>query len=108
MTIATTEQLSLLDPVNAVERRYRDWIERNPQVLATYERMALQQMSVGKTFSVAKLTELIRHEQRATWKRDDGWKLNNDYRAYIARDLKARHPEMARFLKTRKVVGEDA
>lgn len=102
MTTEADGQLSLLEPPTEWAVKYREWIERNPQVFALYERMAFKQMALGHSFSIASLTEDIRHEKPETWRRDgSGKKLNNNFRRYLALDLKARHPEMAKFLKTR-------
>lgn len=102
-------QLSLLDEPTDLERRYQAWITANPQVLPTYERVAKEALTSGKKFSISLLTERIRWEcHMQTIPDDSGFKINNDYRAYIARDLIQRIPKLADVLELRVTKGEKA
>lgn len=60
-----------------------------------------------RRFGVKMLAERVRWEVWTTWEQDSaGYKFNNDYTAYVARDLIAKYPAMAELIETR-VVRED-
>jgi hypothetical protein len=105
MNQLTLDDAGPIGPIrNDLEEAYRVWLTDNPGVFALYERFAEEAFSRGKKFSISLLTERIRWEAHMTWEKDkDGFKVNNNFRAYLSRDLLARHPEFARFLQTRSV-----
>jgi hypothetical protein len=105
----STAQLTLPGTSNKWEDRYRHWKARHPEVFALYVELARVALRTGKKFSVSLLTEQIRWREltgEVTYSR--ARKLNNNHRAYIARDLIAEIPALAAVLETRAVVGEDA
>jgi len=88
--------------MNSLEHAYRTWSFSNPQVFELYERFAQEAFARGKKFSISLLTERIRWEIQMGWEKDqEGFKINNNYRAYIARDLLDSHPEYGEFLQVR-------
>ena len=105
------KQLSLCEgPArNALEARYREWLDTHWPVYALYERFALEACTRGKKFSIALLTERIRWEVLMGIQKDhEGYRINNNYRAYIARDLLHKYPQLTGYLHTRAVWnGED-
>lgn len=109
MTVtAHPDQLTLPAVGNKWEDAYRGWKARHPEVFRLYVDLARMALKTGKRFSISLLTEQIRwrelHELPAE---AEGHKLNNNFRAYVARDLIAEIPELAVVLETRAVVGED-
>ena len=94
---------------NDLERAYRKWRQAHPSVYALYVRFAKQAMTHKKPFSISLLTERVRWEVRETWEKDEeGFKLNNNHRAYISRDLIADMPELAGVLELRSISSEEA
>ena len=100
-------QLTLLE-TNALEEKYKAWVTAHPTVWALFERFALDMLVRRRRFGIGALTERVRWEIQTTWFLDaEGYKVNNNHRAYLARDLIGRYPEMAQYLETRKVKGEE-
>lgn len=101
------EQLTLdaVVPVrNELERAYRKWRGEHPSIYGLYLRFAKEALSHNRPFSVSLLTERVRWEVRESWAKDvDGFKLNNNHRAYISRDLIADLPELAGVLALRSI-----
>lgn len=94
---------------NELERAYRKWREDHPTVYALYIRFAREALLHKKPFSVSLLTERVRWEVRETWSRDElGFRLNNNHRAYISRDLIADLPELAGMLALRSITSEES
>lgn len=109
-----SEQLSLDSagangPIrNEIEESYRVWLGENPEVFILYEQFAKQAAETRRKFSISLLTERIRWEAVMTWGPDrDGFKVNNNFLAYIARDLVALHPDLQGYL-TMRTVREEA
>lgn len=101
-----SNQLSLCEgPTrNILEARYREWLHDNVKVYALYERFALEASERKKKFSIALLTERIRWEVLMGIQKDsEGYRINNNYRAYIARDLLYKYPQLQGLLETRRV-----
>jgi hypothetical protein len=92
-----------------LEARYREWARTHPEVLALFRRFAADMAARRRRFGIGLLAERVRWEVHAEWAPDAaGFKLNNDYRAYVARDLIADMPELAPLLRTRRVRGDAA
>jgi len=97
-----------LDPVrNELERKYREWLVTHEHVWLLMERFALQMADRGRRFGMSMLIERVRWEVRTTWALDvDGFKINNNFTAYIARDLIAKYPVLETLIETRRIRGE--
>jgi hypothetical protein len=92
-----------------LEAAYRTWLDDNPQVFALFERFAREAAGLGRPFSAYLLRERIRWEVAMTWGKDaDGFKINNNFTPFIARDLIAKHPEYAHLMQTRKTKEEES
>lgn len=78
-----------------------DWITANPQAFALFEKMALEEKQYGR-FGVKYLAEIVRYKVRRTWAKSDGFKINNVIVSYVARELVARHPELADYVEFRR------
>lgn len=110
MATRTGTQTSLLDVLdgNRWELAYRTWREKHPEVFALYARFAREALARGRKFSVSLLTERIRWESHMTWSPDQGgFKINNSFRAYLARDLIADMPELVGVLEIRATRGRE-
>ena len=106
-----SKQLSLCEAParNGLEARYREWLHEHWPVFKLYERFALEACERRKQFSISLLTERIRWEVFMGIHKDaDGYRINNNYRAYIARDLLQKYPQLYGLLETRRVwVGDE-
>jgi len=104
----STEQLGLFDaapePLNEHQRGWWKFRDDNPRVWALFLGFAQQLVSRGRRFGVKFLAERVRWEVLTTWEPDDqGYKLNNNWTAYIARDLIAQMPAAGELIELRAV-----
>lgn len=78
------------------------WIDKNPAIIEVYLRMARSKAARGRKFGIGALTEVVR------WECDDpavygsDFKINNNFRAYIARHLVAVDPGLERYIEFRE------
>lgn len=91
---------SLFDP-NKHEEAARKWIEANPKGFALFERFALELASKNRRFGIGFIAERVRWECFIGNYTD--FKINNNHRAYIARELVRRHPELKDLIEFRAV-----
>jgi hypothetical protein len=100
LTFADTMDADGFGPVqNEMDGLARNWLQENPQIFPLYERYAEEIVRRGRRFSISLLTERIRWEMHLNWEPDeDGFKISNNHRAYLARYLIARHPDYAKFI----------
>lgn len=99
--------LTLNGPRNALEERYRQWIGGHPEVLDLFCRFAREAVERGRRFGIKLLVERVRWELSMTWGPDnDGFKLNNTFTAYLARDVARRVPGVTALIEFRRVKGE--
>lgn len=91
-------------PRNEMERRYREWREKNPDVFDLYVRFAKEAFAYRRKFGVKLLMERVRWEARMSIVKDQaGFRVNNSMSAYISRDLLELIPELKGLIETRRV-----
>lgn len=78
-----------------------DWMATNPDAMRLFESFALQMASTGRKFGMKLLAERVRWECQIAQGEHD-YKINNNYVAYIGRELIRRHPHLAELIETRK------
>jgi hypothetical protein len=89
--------------------RFREFDSANPGVWELFERFALQAIATGRRrLSASLITERIRWEIYVATVSDDGFKLNNDFRAFYARKFMKRHPEHPEIFATRSSAADEA
>jgi hypothetical protein len=94
------------DPTSPLERRFREWIAENPQVYSGIVALAREAKARGRRkYAIAALYEVLRW-QRGFETTGDSWKLNNDFRAPLARLVMEREPDLAGFFETRVTAAE--
>lgn len=76
------------------------WIQANPEVFRMYESIALEYAKTGCAFGIDLVTCILRWERRFDW--SETFKINSNYRAYIARALMQKHPELGNLMKIPK------
>jgi len=91
-----------LFPETNHRRAANEWIAAHPEGFAEFEKMALRAAGRGRRFGAKLLAERVRWERRIEHGEDD-FKINNNYVAYIARELIARHPGLRPFVEMRRV-----
>ena len=79
------------------------WIAENPQVYQLFQWFANQMLEQKRRFGIGQLAERVRWECGLRGRPDEEYKVNNNYRAYIARRLVADNPELESYLRFRKV-----
>jgi len=85
-----------------LEIRFMKFHKRNPMVFIRLAEMALNLKDAGHTsYGMASLWEVLRYEG-ALQTVDGPWKLNNDYRAPMARLIERECPELKNFFRKRK------
>lgn len=94
-----------LEPTPTPQRRnWREdaerWIQANPEVFRMYESIALEYAKTGCAFGIDLVTCILRWERRFDW--SETFKINSNYRAYIARALMQKHPQLGTLMKIRK------
>jgi hypothetical protein len=68
-------------------------------------RFALEKLARGQRFETAKLVERVRGDVPVAIEKDEaGFRLNNNHRAYIARELIEKIPGLAELIETRKIL----
>jgi hypothetical protein len=90
--------------VNAHEKAYQTFILDNPKAWLTFVFYATRAVAKNRPTSVKAIVERVRWDARMKWRRDPkGFKFNNNYTAYLGRDLAAFVPGLGGLLETRKV-----
>jgi len=82
------------------------WMRENPQAMELFERFALEAAHKRRRFGIGALAERVRWECHIGEYED--FKINNNYRAYIARELVRKYPHLAKFIEFRTVKAERA
>lgn len=96
------KQLSLHWGEPTLAEQFRAFHEANPEVYEELRDLALGLRRRGRTrYGIASLFEVLRW-QRALKTQGDVFKLNNNYRAFYARLLMEREPDLAGFFETRE------
>ena len=95
-----------------VDRLFADWIETEDGQIVEAEvvRHALALRANGwRRWGIAAIWEVIRYDFALALKGEAGaWKLNNDFRAPLARRVMQREPALSGFFETRAQRGKAA
>lgn len=87
------------DSEPTLRQRAEEWMADNEPVMKLFEQFAQQMVSRRRRFGIGALTERVRWECAYLW--TETVKINNSFRAYIARDLAKRMPSVAELIETR-------
>lgn len=77
------------------------WMDANPSAMALFRRFATEALNAGRRIGIGAITERVRWECAVQTRGSDGFKINNSFRAYIARRLIAETPALAAIIETR-------
>ncbi len=84
-----------------LEEKSAVWMNENPEAMALFRKFADQVIASGRRCGIALLTERVRWTMAVETTGGEGFKVNNSYRAYLARRLIAEKPGLARLMTTR-------
>lgn len=82
------------------------WMRKHPEAMALFEEYALTMARLGHRFGIGFIAERVRWECRLQSDPGEDFKINNNYRAYIARELISRHPHLANHMTMRRAGAE--
>ena len=94
------------DEENTIRAAFESFHAAHPEVYALFERFAMQGIAAGmELLGAGAVWERMRWETAIGARVSGGvkYRLNNNYRAYYAREFMARHPEYPEVFATRKV-----
>lgn len=100
---ATEGQMTLEGPgITGAEMRRKamEWTRRNLRAWSEMKRMAVELASKGRRFSIDQLAIEARYNMRVDG-HDDGFKVNNNLRAPLARMLIQECPGVEGYVETR-------
>ena len=100
----TAEQMALFDTAKADEmkRKADEWVRRNQKAWLYIRNEAVRRTEQGKKFGIGELCEQVRWHMHAQG--IDDFKVNNTYRAPLARRLIAEYPPCRPYIETRSSV----
>lgn len=93
---------------DTIESKFREFHRDHPEVYRQLVSLARQWMSAGhRKLGIATLFEKLRWEWHVNGLMDDdGFKLNNNYRALYARKIMAENPDLDGIFETRALATE--
>lgn len=77
------------------------WMTANPEAMGHFRAFAETMRARGRRFGIGLLSERVRWELVLRGATDDDFKINNNFRAYIARRLVAEDPRLAQCMRFR-------
>jgi hypothetical protein len=105
-----TEQITFhFKDDSPLRRRYEAWrqTEAGETTYALCRRYALEKLERGQAFGIAALFERVRWDAPFRIEKDDaGYRLNNDFRSLVARELIREMPSLANLIETREMRSE--
>jgi hypothetical protein len=87
------------------EYNAKKWMEEHPDAMATFMYLARRAAEQGRKFGIGLITERVRWEFQIE-RGNSQFKINNNHRAYIARELIRRLPILKDLIETRSTEGE--
>ena len=102
----TTPLQSFLGTARNHEANAAVWMQQNPLAMATFLQFARFAHSKGVKIGIALLVERVRWHGRVEHGDAEGYKINNNHRAYIARELIRQCPELRDVFELRRAGDE--
>jgi hypothetical protein len=94
-------QLTLYERSHFV--RFEAWLADNPAVWVLFEKFAFEAVGTGRShYSADAICHRIRWHCDIETRSNDGFKLNNNHVAFLARRFMRKHPEHADFFRLRE------
>ena len=102
-----TTQATLPFARNRHEEKYRAWTCEHPEIVALFLSFARERMHMGRRFGIKAIVERVRWELPIKFpEKQEDFRLNNSWTAYLSRDLLALEPQLKDYIETRRVEGE--
>ena len=100
----TGEQLALIDLPKAdrFKSEADEWVRKNPEAWAYIRGEAKKRTEQQRRFGIGELCEQVRWHMAAQGV--DGFKINNNHRAALARRLIVEYPPCKRYIATRSSI----
>lgn len=95
----TTFEIPESDREPTLRERATEWIASHPEILSLFEQFAGQMLKRRQPFGMKALAERVRWECAFRW--NETVKINNNFTAYIARELVRRLPGLEDLIETR-------
>jgi hypothetical protein len=92
--------------MNRLKQAAHEWMDANPEAMAFFRSYAKELLARRRRFGIALLAERVRWEMHFATHSEDGYRINNNHKAYIARVLIAEMPGLKALIKTRCCAGE--
>ena len=87
--------------------RYEAFKEANPWVIESLTKMCYNIYNNGRDrYGIAALVEVLRYQHAVAQDPNSEFKVNNNYRAYMAREIMQNNPMLDGFFSTRKSVAD--
>jgi hypothetical protein len=102
-------QLSLLAELDVPAERlkYEAFKEANPWVIERLTQMCYALYNNGHNhYGIGALVEVLRFQHSCTYDPNSDFKFNNNYRAFMAREIMQNNPMLEGFFSTRKSVAD--
>jgi hypothetical protein len=102
-------QLSFFDVLNDTPERlkYEAFKEANPWVIQSLTKMCYNIYNNGRDhYGIAALVEVLRYQHAIAEDPNSEFKVNNNYRAFMAREIMQNNPMLDGFFSTRKSVAD--
>lgn len=93
------------DPGLTLREKAEQWIAENGQLMDLFARFAEERRAIGRQFGAKALTERVRWE--CSLSLFESPKINNNFTAYIARELVRRDPRIADLIECRVTKAAD-
>lgn len=97
-----------LPVVGKVELAYRKWASENPAAMTLIREMSQRVLDRGKKASFWLIVNRVRWEVEFQWTSIDGFKINNNHIALIARQMIEEMPGLAPLIALRPMRGRRA
>jgi hypothetical protein len=87
--------------------RYEAFKKANPWVIESLTKMCYNIYNNGRDhYGIAALVEVLRYQHAVAQDPNSEFKVNNNYRAYMAREIMQNNPMLDGFFSTRKSVAD--
>ena len=87
--------------------KYEAFKEANPWVIQSLTKMCYDLYNNGHNhYGIAALVEVLRYQHSCTYDPSSEFKFNNNYRAFLAREIMQTNPLLQGFFSTRKSVAD--
>ena len=87
--------------------KYEAFKEANPWVIERLTKMCYALYNNGHNhYGIAALVEVLRYQHSCTYDPSSEFKFNNNYRAFLAREIMQTNPLLQGFFSTRKSVAD--